>query len=102
MPAKGGQCWRNFQIISLMSFTQITTILLIPLSLILYKHEGNEKSLLAFKNRFRLNLIAGKLWFLVIGVLIVCIISDLSLDGIGRWLGKIHFFRTNRVSSCSI
>lgn len=80
------------QIISIMSFTWVTTILLIPLSLILYKHEGNEMSLRAFKNRFRLNPIPGKLWFLVIGALIVCLISDLSLDGIGRWLGRIHFF----------
>ena len=49
-------------------------------------------SLQAFKKRFRLNPIVGKLWFLIVGVLIICIISDLSLDGIGKWLGKIPFF----------
>ena len=80
------------QIVSIMSFTWVTTILLLPLSILLYKLEGNKMSIPAFKARFRLNPIKGKLWFLLIGVFLICVISDFSLDSIGKWLGSIPFF----------
>lgn len=77
-------------IVSIMVFMWVPTILLIPVSLILYKLEGNKMSLTTLKERFRFKPIQGKEWFWVIGIFIICIISDQSLEGIGKWAWLIN------------
>ena len=63
-------------------------VVLLGVSLVAYRLEGNELRWPALKERFRLYPIRGKEWLWVTGVLVLCVISDALLEGIGKWLAS--------------
>jgi hypothetical protein len=67
----------------------IPGIVLLIASLVAYRMDGYNWNWAEFTERFRLHPIKGRHWLWVIGVFLVCTVSDESLQGIGRWLATI-------------
>ncbi len=74
-------------------FLTIPGILVLAGSLLAYKLEGRPWRWPDFQARFRLYPIKEKkAWLWIIGVWLICIISDESLSGIGKWLATVPLF----------
>jgi membrane protease YdiL (CAAX protease family) len=67
-------------------------VLLLGVALLAYRLEGNPWRWSDMKVRLRLQPIRGKAWLWVLGVLGVCVISDASFDGLGKWLASFPLF----------
>ena len=63
-------------------------VVLLGVSLVAYRLEGNEPSWAALRDRFRLFPIRGKEWLWVCGALGLCVTSDALLEGVGKWLAS--------------
>lgn len=63
-------------------------IVLLGVALVAYRLEGNRLSWPALKERFRLLPIRGREWLWVAGTLVLCVISDALLEGVGKWLAS--------------
>lgn len=77
---------------SFLLFLWGSTILLIPLSIFLYKKEGNKLEWGSFKERFRIKKLTKKEWLLVFGVLALVILSDGIFSETAKWLGTLPGF----------
>jgi membrane protease YdiL (CAAX protease family) len=67
-------------------------IVLLIVSLVAYRLDGYSWNWAEFKKRFRLHAIKGKDWLWIIGIFLICTISDESLQVIGKWLATIPLF----------
>jgi membrane protease YdiL (CAAX protease family) len=67
-------------------------IILLFLSLAAYRREGYPWTWIDFRNRFRLHAIRGRDWWWVIGIFLICLVSDEGLQVIGKWLATIPLF----------
>jgi membrane protease YdiL (CAAX protease family) len=67
-------------------------VLLLGVALLAYRIEGNPWRWSVVKDRLRLHPIRRKEWLWVLGVLLVCVISDASFDGVGKWLASFPLF----------
>ena len=65
---------------------------LLVASLVAYRLDGYSWNWAEFKDRFRLHAIKGKDWLWIIGIFLICTISDESLQVIGKWLATIPLF----------
>ena len=65
---------------------------LLIVSLAAYRLDGYRWNWAEFKERFRLHAIKGKDWLWIIGIFLICTISDESLQVIGKWLATIPLF----------
>ncbi len=66
--------------------------LLIPASIIAYRLEGNPMNWSAFKKRFRLNSISGKVWLLILAIFLIAEAGKLGLQFTGKILAQIPIF----------
>jgi membrane protease YdiL (CAAX protease family) len=70
----------------------VTGVILLIVSLIAYRLDGYAWNWKEFRDRFRLHAFRGKEWLWVVGVFLVCTVSDEALQVIGKWMATIPFF----------
>lgn len=70
----------------------IPGILLLIVSIAAYRLDGYSWNWVQFKDRFRIHPIKGKDWFWILGIFLICSVSDQSLQVIGKWLATIPLF----------
>ena len=70
----------------------IPGVLLLIVSLAAYRLDGYGWNWVQFKDRFRLHSIKGRDWFWIIGIFLICSLSDQTLQVIGKWLATIPLF----------
>lgn len=67
-------------------------IVLLIASVVAYRLDGYDLNWADFKERFRLHRIQGRDWLWVIGIFVICTLSDEGLQGIGKWLASMPLF----------
>lgn len=68
-------------------------ILLLPVSIILFKQEQKKQPGLSLKKRFRLNRLTKKDWIWVIcGILFVLVFDFIIMEPVSKWLATKSFF----------
>ena len=67
-------------------------VLMFCAALIFYRQEGNPWQWRAFKLRYRLNPMSGKLWLWTLGLFLFMMVGDILLKPTAQWFIQFEFF----------
>ncbi len=69
-----------------------TFVVMFALAFVLYRLEGNPATWIAFRERFRLRPVTGRMWLWAAGLLAFGLVATFALAFTGKWLAGFRFF----------